>query len=312
MRSFLLFIFLSNTAYSRIEFQTKQLDFGTIWRGNQVEQTVQFVNRGPSYLKIMGIDAGCGCIAVERELNKIYAPGQTGSLLVRFDSSDYQGQIRRQIGVFDGSGKIQTLFVNTNIRESLHVSPPLIDFANEDKASPLKRLVLFKSFGSSKVKILSVSNPLSFIQTEVMNDGSSMEVLLLSEVPRDRNFGLLLVRTTDPNLPEVKIPVLFKKAKDSIFGKRYLEFGTIARGETVLRRLSTSNENSKSFTLKPTRLQLNGKDLSLEGVKVSSEGDGFSISISHQPGQSGAFSGALNLTSDEGVEINVDYFGFFL
>ena len=312
MRSFLLLIFISNTAYSRIEFQTKELDFGTIWRGNQVEQVVQFVNRGRSYLKIMGIDAGCGCIAVERELNKIYAPGQTGSLLVRFDSSDYQGQIRRQIGVFDGSGKIQTLFVNTNIRESLQVSPPLIDFGNEDKASPLKKLVLFKSFGSSKVKILSVSNPLSFIQTEVMKDGSSMEVSLLSEVPRDKSFGLVLVRTTDPNLPEVKIPVLFSKAKDSTFERRYLEFGTIARGETVLRRLSTSHENSKSLTLKPTRLLLNGKDLSLEGVKVSRDGDGFSISISHQPGQNGAFSGALNLTSDEGVEINVDYFGFFL
>jgi hypothetical protein len=73
-----------------------------------------------------------------------------------------------------------------------------------------------------------------------------------------------------------------------------------------------SRVGNENLTLKPTRLQLNGKDLPLDSVRVASEADGFSISISHRTPQSGAFSGALNLISDEGVETNVDYFGFFL
>lgn len=312
MRSFFLLIFASSTASAQIEFQTRRLDFGTIWRGNQIERTIQFVNRGPTHVKIEGIDAGCGCIAVERELNKTYAPGEAGSLLVRFDSSNYQGQIRRQIGIWDGTGKIQALYINTNIKESFQVLPPLVDFGQGDWALHAKKLVILKSNGGSKVKILSVVNPLSFIHTEVMKDEGSLAVSFISDAPKGRNLGMILVRTNDPHLAEVKIPIIFSQNEDSLLGKRYLEFGSIEPGKTVLRRLNLSREGLENKTLKPTRLQLNGKDLPLDSVLVVPEADGFSISISHRAPQSGAFSGALNLVSDEGVETNVDYFGFFL
>ncbi|QCR24082.1 DUF1573 domain-containing protein [Pontibacter sp. SGAir0037] len=74
-----------------IEFKETEYDFGTIKQGEVVEHTFEFTNTGKSPLIIESTSAPCGCTVPEHTEEPI-APGQTGKVKVRFNSSGKMGQ----------------------------------------------------------------------------------------------------------------------------------------------------------------------------------------------------------------------------
>lgn len=81
----------------------KNVDFGSLKEGAQVEHTFKFKNVGDFPLIINNVSASCGCTIPEWPRQPI-GPGDEGAILVRFNSKGKQGQ----------QFKTVTIFANTN------------------------------------------------------------------------------------------------------------------------------------------------------------------------------------------------------
>jgi len=81
--------------FPKISFEETQFDFGTIDQGTHVEHVFKFKNTGDAPLMIVNAKSSCGCTVPEWTKDAI-APGQVGSLLVKFDGSG-QNQVSKTI-----------------------------------------------------------------------------------------------------------------------------------------------------------------------------------------------------------------------
>ncbi|MBL6669934.1 MAG: DUF1573 domain-containing protein [Flavobacteriaceae bacterium] len=63
-------------------------DFGTINEGDKVQTTFSFTNTGKSDLIIVDARGSCGCTVPSYPKNVPIAPGDSGEILVNFDSSN--------------------------------------------------------------------------------------------------------------------------------------------------------------------------------------------------------------------------------
>jgi hypothetical protein len=74
-----------------MNFEKSEHDFGTINEGDVVETSFGFTNTGNSDLTILDAKGSCGCTVPEYPKNTPIAPGESGEIKVKFDSSNKPG-----------------------------------------------------------------------------------------------------------------------------------------------------------------------------------------------------------------------------
>lgn len=74
-----------------LSFNNSEYDFGTISEGDVVETSFAFTNTGNSDLTILDARGSCGCTVPEYPKNTPIAPGESGSIKVKFDSANKPG-----------------------------------------------------------------------------------------------------------------------------------------------------------------------------------------------------------------------------
>jgi hypothetical protein len=73
-------------------------NFGSVKEGEIVEYSFRFKNSGKNPLVILNAQASCGCTVPEKPEEPI-APGNTGSIKVKFNSDKRSGEARKTITV---------------------------------------------------------------------------------------------------------------------------------------------------------------------------------------------------------------------
>ncbi len=84
--------------YPVMSFAKTEHDFGTIKKGTNVEEVFEFTNTGNAPLIITNAASSCGCTVPEYPKNTPIAPGETSSLLVKFNGSG-QNQVTKTVTV---------------------------------------------------------------------------------------------------------------------------------------------------------------------------------------------------------------------
>ncbi|MCF8331022.1 MAG: DUF1573 domain-containing protein [Bacteroidales bacterium] len=74
----------------KIEFSTKEHDFGKVINGEIVRYNFKFTNTGGSDLVITSVNADCGCTVAEYS-RKPVKPGEKGYINIQFDSNNRTG-----------------------------------------------------------------------------------------------------------------------------------------------------------------------------------------------------------------------------
>lgn len=97
-----------NQAFPKMKFDKEEHDFGTIDQGDVVEYRFNFTNTGSAPLVIVGAKGSCGCTVPEWPKDAI-AAGQTGSILVKFNSTGKKNQ------------QTKTVTLNTNTEEGKQI-----------------------------------------------------------------------------------------------------------------------------------------------------------------------------------------------
>jgi hypothetical protein len=86
-----------------IQFENKELDFGTIIEGEKVAHTYKFTNEGNSPLLITEVNPSCGCTTSKGWPKKPISPGESGEIAIEFDSNRRPGETNKSITVITNS-----------------------------------------------------------------------------------------------------------------------------------------------------------------------------------------------------------------
>ena len=81
-----------------MKFDNSEHDFGPIYEGDKVEHTFKFTNTGSEPLIISNAKGSCGC-TVPKWPKEPLGPGETGEMLVSFDSKGKPGSQTKTVTV---------------------------------------------------------------------------------------------------------------------------------------------------------------------------------------------------------------------
>jgi len=87
---------------AKIAFTESSFDFGDINQGDRVEHVFEFENTGTDALVLTDVRTTCGCTAPEWPREPI-APGETSSIMVRFNSTGKVGLQNKVITVMSNA-----------------------------------------------------------------------------------------------------------------------------------------------------------------------------------------------------------------
>jgi len=176
------------SAGSAIKFNQTTVDFGNVQSGKTAEVKFEFENIGNEMLIIHDIRASCGCTAPALA-KKEYAPGEKGSISVRFNSTGYRARVSKSIAVRSNDPALTTVM--------LTIVGNVID-----TASALAKL------SSESIDFGSVRHGKSFTKTvSISNDGNVD--LEIKEVQHWPDFTLIFPAKRIPPKHSIEVKVNF-------------------------------------------------------------------------------------------------------
>ena len=97
---------LKNTGdFPVIKFDKNNHDFGEIQEGEIAETEFRFTNVGKSDLIISDASGSCGCTVPDYPKNSPIKPGESGKIIVKFDSNNRPGMQRKAVTLITNTSK---------------------------------------------------------------------------------------------------------------------------------------------------------------------------------------------------------------
>lgn len=85
--------------FPTIDFESKEHDFGNVEEGDVVEHVFKFTNNGDAPLIITDAKASCGCTVPSYPKNEPIAPGESGEMMVKFNTRGKPNQQMKQVRI---------------------------------------------------------------------------------------------------------------------------------------------------------------------------------------------------------------------
>lgn len=114
----------SNTS---LTFDESEFHFGTVKAGEKVQHIFRFTNTGDEPLLLTNAKGSCGCTVPSWPKDPI-EPGETGAIVVEFDSKGKSGPQTKQVTITANTDPVQTIVyikgeVISNIEDAVSTEP---------------------------------------------------------------------------------------------------------------------------------------------------------------------------------------------
>ena len=98
-------------------------DFGKIPQGKPVTHIFELINKGKDSLKIINVQASCGCTTPEWERDKAIAPGGTAKITVGYNAAT-EGTFTKPVTITYNGGETKQLFIKGEVWKTPAASAP--------------------------------------------------------------------------------------------------------------------------------------------------------------------------------------------
>lgn len=191
-----------------------KFDLGSVYRGTMAERRIVLKNSGTDTLIISRVDVSCGCTGTMVSNDHI-APGDTGTLLITFNSKNFRGPVHKTLTVNSNDpGQPQALvqFEGTVV-EDVVVTPEYLWFQDAEVGAKNTRILTIKNEGkeglvlkgfSSDLKGLTLALPAGPVQP-----GTSVQLPIVY-TPEAANPVLaerMTITTSNAHQPEIVVAV---------------------------------------------------------------------------------------------------------
>jgi hypothetical protein len=315
---------LTNEPAGIISFEKPVIDFGIVKRGTKLSGTFSFQNTGKGPLTIQGVQASCDCTTVEAAKGKQFGPGESGSIEVAFDTTDYSGKVTKAITVITNERSMpdRTLTLTATVNSDVDANPPLADFGDVVLNQTPQQKIRVKNNMKGELKVEKIRYNEEFMDVGYTKEGKefTIYVKLKPTIPIGFYKDTIWVKNNSPALPEMPIPVRATIRGQIAATPAYIEFGSIAVSEKSSRQISLTALEGFDITSNSIELNVNGGKIdegqSLMRVSVTpadKNGKKVSLELMNPGNKSGSVHGKVSLqtTNPQQKNLTVDFYAFF-
>lgn len=194
-------------------------NFDIVAKGDVLVHAFEIHNSGDAVLEIEDVRPACGCTVAE--FDKKIAPGETGMVKARLDTSDFSGPISKSISVYtnDSENPKLQLVIKAKVQPFIGVNPGFARYVYV-QGEPIRSIpqTLWAEDGQP-VKVLKVSAPYDFLnlsfreatEEERYEKGKGKQWVVDIELKPNAPIGALRefieVETDHPRQKTVRIPL---------------------------------------------------------------------------------------------------------
>ncbi|MCC9645315.1 DUF1573 domain-containing protein [Rhodopirellula sp. JC740] len=232
--------------WTQTVFPVKNHNFGTVAVASKTEFRFPVVNTFTTDLHIRSVRESCGCTTAIIETETI-APGETGSILARFNTPTFRGKKGATLTVvIDKPFYSEVLLrVDGYIRSDMVFHPGAIEMGTINQGEPKSGSTKLFYAGRSDWQVMDIRSNTpwlvpSFKQTERGAGKANYELSV--EVREDAPEGFfqdeLIVQTNDRSMPNVPLRVTGTVESALSIAPQSIAVGTIKPGDSVSQRLA--------------------------------------------------------------------------
>jgi hypothetical protein len=307
-----------------MEFASQLEAFGTVYQGQKVRHRFKFKNAGDAPLRLKGVYAACGCTVAEFEKDSVYAPGQEGGIDITFDSSKFSGKVSKAVTVMTDERGIpeRLLTMTATVIEEYQVMPPLVDFGDISTSTGGKQKIVVRPINGFQLSVQGAEYDPKVFEVAVAKEGNNWSVELTMK--RDQQSGFfrqdVFILTNSTKMPKFLVPVRANVKGNITYTPEYLEFGAVARDESIKRLIKLDLLGKFHIVQSAAQLHVNGNQITNERayltVEVPKRGDNLgnvSVLLSNKSEFAGSVHGSIQLETDDPMqkEIRVDFYAYF-
>jgi hypothetical protein len=216
---------LTARAHAELSCDQPLVNFGEVKAGKPLSHRFTFVNRGSDIVQVTAVQPSCGCLTPrfgERRLR----PGDVSVLMLEINTltappgpNAWRAQILYTCG---GETHDLTVSLRANVLAEITVQPAALVLQTERSIGHEIRLVDSRKipFTVSCVRTSSPHVSGALVDAHVDEEGkksSTIRVEVTAAMPAGRHDEMLQIFTSDPEYPELKVPVtVVKKSPTSV------------------------------------------------------------------------------------------------
>jgi hypothetical protein len=283
-------------------------DFQIVPKGEWIHHEFRIRNEGNAPLELTDVRPACGCTVAE--FDRKIAPGQTGAVKVKVETSSFTGPIAKPISVFTNDPKNPKieLTVKADVKPYLGVEPGYARFiyVQGEDIRPINQ-VLWSQDGLD-FNVVSVKAPYEYVDVkyrearpEERNDEATgrqwtVEVHLDPLAPIGALRDYVEVVLDHPKQKSVRLPLSgFVRPRQHVTPQE-IDFGTVDGGSLPLQRVVTfTNFITKGIAVTRAETGFDGLQVDVQEVGRK-DGHRFELVLTIGPGMpKGEFQSTLKL-----------------
>lgn len=188
--------------------------FGQVFQGAKVEHTFRFRNAGEAPLTVEKVRSSCGCTAALLSATLI-PPGGTGEIRTTFDSGRFRGAVMKTIylHVNDPVQPVAQFHLRGTVKPELVVEPEQVDLGRLAPGQAAEVRVTLTNQGEQAISLSPPETTGPELQAELASmqlaAGKSVQLVVRAK-PREgkaRLSGYVMIKTSSPRVPELRLPV---------------------------------------------------------------------------------------------------------
>lgn len=185
-----------------ITFKEISHDFGSVGPSSSHTCEFTFTNTGKAVLKIDRIHAPCGCTIPELE-KKEYAPGESGTIKVRYNAPASAATIKKPIFVYSNDPVTPQLelSINAKVQVNVSVTPDNVSLLLDQDNAGMPKLTL-KSIDGKEFSVTSITSTNEVMDIPFDAAKKATEIVLEPKVNLEKlesaKGGVIQVHTDHP------------------------------------------------------------------------------------------------------------------
>ena len=289
-------------------------DFGTVARAAKTEHRFTIKNPFDQEMRLAGIRASCGCTTPIIE-TKVIPPGETGTILARFNTGTFTGQKQATLTVTLDRPRYTELqlVVRGYIRSDVVFFPGEAQFGQIDQGEPHNLEIALDYAGRSDWEINRIEAPNKFVSTEfeeVSRQAGRIRYKINVEISPDAPSGFLknqlVLHTNDRRLTTVPL-ALYANIQNSIqVSPQALELGSLTAGEPTNKRLVVKAKQP----FRVLGVESESLNVDFEPADSSRKVHMLNLQLIPKAGQTGAIASSLEVmtdASDEPIVVSLNF-----
>jgi hypothetical protein len=257
----------SAAAWADSMFDELSKDFGSVPHGSIQTHNFRIVNNTKQPVSISGVRVSCGCTSASAAKSYLN-PGEETAVVARMDTSRFFGVRSVTITVTLDRPAFEEvrLWVQANSRNDFSLSPDGLAFGEVKKAETPSVSTTVTFYGSP-TQITEVKSESNYVQPSVEAvknpDGTTayqIKAKLRNDVPVGRWFTDVWVKTNNPEIPQIRVPVTVEIASALSVSPDAVALGQVVVNAESERRVII--RGSKPFKI--TAVEGAGDDLSVQ------------------------------------------------